>query len=123
VLATTQFRPAFSHPDFFEKTEEQMLDCIELIVTKRVNPTVHRMNFGKIKQAECESIQDYLTRIKSSAMDCEFACPDCESDISRVDIRIQFIRGLSNDTLQTDILAKASQLKSVEDVFKYAEAW
>ena len=112
-----------SHDTFFSDEEEEMLQCIERIVTKRVNPTVHRMHFGNLKQSDGETMQDFLTRIKSAAIDCEFNCPDCESDISRVDIKIQFIRGISNETLQTDILAKASQLKSVEDVFKYAEAW
>ena len=35
----------------------------------------------------------------------------------------QFIRGLGNETLQTDILAKASQLKTFEEVVKHAEGF
>ena len=68
-------------------------------------------------------MQNYLTRIRSAAVDCEFLCPECDLDISRIDIRDQFIQGIYNETLQMDILAKADQLKSVEDVVKHAEAY
>jgi len=44
-------------------------------------------------------------------------------DLSSIHIRDQFIRGLSNDTLQIDVLAKASQLKTLEDVLKHSEAF
>ena len=111
-----------SHPTFFEMNEDDMLKSIETIVTKRVNPTIHRMNFGNIAQQENETIQDH-TRLLSSAVDCEFSCPECQQDISRVNIKDQLIRGLFNETLQTDVLAKASQLKSVEEVVKHAQAW
>ena len=112
-----------SKSEFFKMNESDMLTAIENIVTKRINPAVHRMNFSNIIQHEGESIQEYLTRLRSSAVDCEFSCPSCDVDISHVNIKDQFIRGLVDDTLQTDILAKASQLKSVEDIVKHAEAW
>ena len=35
----------------------------------------------------------------------------------------QFIRGFHNDTFQTDILPKASQLKIYEEVIEHAEAF
>ena len=35
----------------------------------------------------------------------------------------QLIRGLFSETLQTDILAKASYFKSLEDIIKHAEAF
>ena len=109
--------------DFFAQTETVMLDAIEKIVTKRVNPAVHRMNFHNMMQGETETIQDFYTRLTSSAVDCEFSCPECEVDISYVNIKDQFTRGLNNESLQADILAKASQLKTIEDVVKHAEAF
>ena len=112
-----------SAQNLFERDEETLLKVIELIVTKRVNPTVHQMNFSKLMQKENESVQDFLSRLRSLAVDCEFLCPDCEHDISFVNIRHQFIHGLFNETLQTDILAKASQLKTVEAVVNHAEAF
>ena len=98
-----------------------MLNYIEKMVTKSVNPTVHRMNFGNLLQSEGESIKDFLVRICSLAVECEFSCPACKTNISS--IKDQFICGLHNETLQTDILAKATQLKTINDVVKHAEAF
>ena len=96
---------------FFNLTEEKMLETLEEIVTRRVNTSVHRKNFRNIMQEENQTIQNYLTSIRAAAVDCEFVCPECELDISRVDIKDQFIQGLRNETLQMDILAKADQLR------------
>ena len=65
----------------------------------------------------------YQNNQKRRDENLEFLCPDYEHDISSVNIRHQFIRGLFNETLQTDILAKASQLKTVEAVVNHAEAF
>ena len=112
-----------SFPTFFELPEDEMLATIESVVTKRVNPAVHRMNFGALTQHESESIQDFLVWIRTLATDCAFSCPNCEADISKVHIKDQFIRGLHNIPLQTDILAKSSTLKTIDDVVKHAEAF
>ena len=116
--------------DISSVSEKDLLTAIESAVTKRSNPTVHRMNFASIMQDQHQTIQDYLISLKASAPDCEFTCPNCEltcpncnHDLQPNHIRDQFIRGLNNDTLQTDILTKASQLKTLEDVVKHAEAF
>ena len=54
------------------------------------------MNFHNMMQGETESIQDFYTRLTSSAVDCEFSCPECEVDISYVNIKDQFTLGLNN---------------------------
>ena len=56
-------------------------------------------------------------------MDCEFACPSCSFDLLPMNVKDQFVRGLANDVLQTGILAKANQLKPLEDIVKHAEAF
>ena len=109
--------------NFFQLTEEQMLEEIEGVVTHRVNPAVHRRNFNKLQQQENESMQDFRNRLNTEAVDCEYSCPECSADISWVNIRDQFISGLNNEPLQTDILAKADQLPTVDDVVKHAEAF
>lgn len=120
---TTQHSIINTVPDFLTLPEPQLLDAIEQIVTTRSNPTVHRMHFTAISQHENESLKDYLVRLKSTAQDCEFACPHCNLDLSPTHIRDQFIRGLNNETLQVDVLAKASQLTTLEDILKHAEAF
>ena len=112
-----------SNPNFLDLAEKDMLKTIEGIVTKRVNPMVHQMRFYDMKQQESQAANEFLSRLRLMAVDCEFACPSCEVDISHVNIKAQLIRGLYNDALQTDILAKADHLKSVEDVVKHAEAF
>ena len=57
------------------------------------------------------------------APDCEFACPGCNYDLQSEHIKDQFIRGLFNESLQTDILAKVNHLKTLEDIIKHAEAF
>ena len=110
-------------PKFLTLTEEQLLNVIENLVTKTSNPTVHRMHFANLTQNDNETLKDYLIRLKSTAQDCEFSCPNCQHDLSSSHIRDQFIRGLINETLQIDVLAKASQLQTLEDILKHAEAF
>ena len=105
-----------SHCDFLSMDENTMLKAIESSVTKSCNPAVHRMNFGNLNQHENEPIKDFLVRLRSMAIDCEFICPSCNHDLSSSNIKDQFLRGLLNETLQTDLLAKASQLKTIEDI-------
>ena len=100
-----------SHSTFFEMDESVMLNVIEKIVTKSVNPAVHQMNFPNLLQSEGKSIKNFLVRVCSLAVDCEFSCPACQTDISSINIKDKFMHGLQNETLQTDILAKATQLK------------
>ena len=104
-------------------SETQLLEAIESIVTKQTNPAVHRMNFRKVVQQENESIKEFIVRLRSAAVECEFSCPSCEADISDTSIKDQFVGGLSNEILQTDILAKADTLSKLEDIIKHSEAF
>ena len=57
------------------------------------------------------------------AKDCEYQCPNCQHDLSFINIKDQFIRGIHNTTLQTDILAKSTTLTNLEAIIKHAEAF
>ena len=93
------------HPDFLDMDEDAILAAIENVVTKSAHPAIHRMNFGNLKQHDTESIKDFLVRLRSLVVDCEFSCPSCEFDLAEIHIRDQFLRGLSSEILQTDLLA------------------
>ena len=112
-----------THDDFFTKTEEAILQILEKLCTKRSNPTVHRLTFSNLTQAQNEPIQDFVIRLRSAAKDCEFSCPSCHHDLSAHQIKDQLIRGLYNSALQTDTLAKATTLDTLESVIKNAEAF
>lgn len=112
-----------TYPDFFDIPVKSLLDKVETVVTQRANPMVHRMTFGNIYQKDQESIQNFVIRLRSAAEDCDFNCPECKKNISNTYIKDQFIRGLNNEMLQTDILAKAESLKSITETVKHAEAF
>ena len=112
-----------SSENFFKMNESKILSTLEKIVTRLSNPSVHRLTFSNITQSDNETIHAFLIRLKSAAQDCEYACPSCKYDLSSIHVKDQFIRGLQNSQLQTDILAKSSSLKKLEDVVKHAEAF
>ena len=58
-----------------------------------------------------------------AALDCEFSCLECHYDLVPINVKDQFICGLFNTTLQTDILAKAGHLTTLEEPVKHAEAF
>ena len=109
-----------SMSNFFTISEKALHDSS--IVTKKSNPSF-RLNFTPILQKNSERIQEFLIRLKSQAPDCAFTCTNCEHDIQPDNNKDQFIKGLNNEALQTDILAKASQLKTLEDTIAHAEAY
>ena len=109
--------------DFFNFNEGDILKLLEKIVTKQSNPSVHRLAFANTSQSDNEPIKDYVVRLKSTAKDCDFSCPNCKFDLQPVNVRDQFIRGIRNSTLQTDILAKADSLKTLEEIQKNAQAF
>ena len=60
---------------------------------------------------------------QSIAPDCEFACPNCLHNPQSLLIKDQLIQFLFNETLQTDIFAKATHLISYVEIIKYCEAF
>ena len=108
-----------STDDIFTLSEQEIMELLESIVTKQANPSVHRLAFCKMLQSEGESIKDFVVRLKASARDCEFECPNCKHDLQPSHIRDQFIRGVFNTTLQTELL-RLSANKNLTDLVKDA---
>jgi hypothetical protein len=112
-----------STSDFFSLSEAEIFKLLEKIVTKRSNPSVHRLAFSNVVQSEGEAVKDFVVRLNSHARDCEFACPHCKGDLMPINVKDQLLRGLHNSTLQTDVLAKSETLKNLEDIVKHAESF
>ena len=87
---------------------------IEALATQKSNPMIHQITFASMSQHEDEPIEQYLVHLRTVAADCNSACPLCEHDLSDIYIKDQCIRGIANDALQTDQLAKAGVLKSLD---------
>ena len=112
-----------THPDFFSTDPSKLLGMLKTLVTRRSNPIVHRLTFASMSQGEDEPIQSYLVRLRAKALDCSYMCPACEHDLSDIYIKDQFIKGVASDALQTDLLAKAGLLKTLEQNISHAEAF
>ena len=97
--------------------EAEVLTLLETIVTKHSNPLVHRLYFSNLVQSGNKAVKDLVVRLKSSAHDSEFACPNCNHDLIPGNVKDQIVRGLHNSSLQTDILAKADVLVDLDAVF------
>ena len=110
-------------PGFLELSEVEAIAALKTTVTQRVNPELHRKEFGDILQGEKETIKNFVVRLRSAVTECSYECPSCKFDLSDTRIRDQFIRGLGNKALQTDVLAKTDQLKTLEDLIKHAESF
>ena len=74
-------------------------------------------------QSECETLTDFVVRLKSISPDCEFSCPGCHKDLQPIHFKDHLIRGLYYEKLQTDILAKVSHLIQLEGTIKQCEAY
>ena len=105
---------------FFLLFEDDLLNAIEGIVTKQSNLSAHCLTLSSTLQSPHETI---VVKLKSLAPDCAFACPACNCDLQFINIWDQFIQGLCNKTLQTDILAKGNHLKELQPLIKHAEAF
>ena len=112
-----------TYPEFFNADPNKLLDMLEVLVTMKSNPIVHRISFSSIAQGDGEPVSDYLIRLRSGARDCNFICPNCDHDLSGIYVKDQFIRGIANDALQADLLAKAGSLETLEQNVSHAQAF
>ena len=112
-----------TYPEFFNADPNKLLDMLEVLVTMKSNPIVHRISFSSIAQGDGEPVSDYLIRLKSGARDCNFICPNCDHDLSSIYVKDQFIRGIANDALQADLLAKAGSLETLEQNVSHVQAF
>ena len=121
----TQSAIVNTEDNFFAMDFDDILVLLQNLVTKKSNPAVHRLTFSNLIQGDNEAVKDFVVRLKSAAKDCEFACPnpECLMDLQPNHVMDQLIRGIRNTALQTDILAKAESLKTLNDIVKHAEAF
>ena len=96
---------------------------LEALVTQKSNPMALRLYFASNSQGPGESVQQFVVRLIGTAQDCDFTCPICNHDLSDIYIKDQLIKGIANDALQADLLAKARSLKTLVENINPAEAF
>ena len=89
-------------------SEEELLAYIKGIAVKGLHKEVHRVNFGKLKQSEGESITHYVARLKAQAALCEFSVNcSCAQKVS-------FSEEMVSQQLLTTLQDKVVRLQSLE---------
>ena len=98
-------------------SEEELLAYIKGIAVKGLHKEVHRVNFGKLKQSEGESITHYVARLKAQAALCEFNVDcSCALKVSFAEDMVsqQMVAGLSISEHQAKILSEATTLTTLQ---------
>ena len=59
---------------------EEALSSIKELIKCTSNPAIYRKEFDNLCQKNGENVREFVTRLKSCAMDCEFLCPKSRFD-------------------------------------------
>ena len=109
-------------------SETQLLEHIRKIAVKGKNIAVHRHEFYAMAQAPGQPIQQFVAKLKSKAEHCHFqlncSSNQCNQSNSYVMAMVgdQVTIGLYDKSIQGEILAKHSQLKTFESKFDLIQA-
>ena len=102
-------------------TEHALLNHIKSVAVKGTHKEVHRLKFFRLHQMDGETITQFVARLRSHAVLCQFkvACPnhDQPTFINFADEMItqQLVSGLKNQQHQSRILSEAEALPSLRE--------
>ena len=101
-------------------SEANLLEHIKRVAVKGTHKEVHRINFFRLAQMDGETVTQYVARLKSQAVLCQFkvTCtthePEIEINYSNDMITQQLISGLKNQQHQSRILSESPLLPTLE---------
>ena len=111
-----------NYPDWSTKTVNQAITIVGEIVRQTSNPAVYRKEFDSMVEAGDESIREFVTRLRSCAIDCSFTCPfDNTHDLTDYMIINRIRSAVSDKTLQQELLQKQATLNTLPLILKYCE--
>ena len=101
---------------------EEALDAIGQIVNELRNPAVHRKEFDTMIQAPDETVREFITRLKSCAIDCNFICP-YDPTHTLVDYHIinRIRSSIYDKNLQQELLQKVDTLNDLTTITSHCE--
>ena len=103
---------------------EEALSSIKELIKCTSNPAIYRKEFDNLCQKNGENVREFVTRLKSCAMDCEFLCPfDENHDLTEYHIINRIRCGILDKQLQQELLQKAKDLKDLNNVLVYCESF
>ena len=102
-----------NYPDWGTKTVEKAIKTVREIVNQISNPAVYIKEFDSIVEGEKDSIQEFVTRLRSCAIDCSFTCPYDEGhDLTDYMIINRICCSVFDKTLQQELLQKQGTLNT-----------
>ena len=108
--------------DWDEFNVNQAVEAIGKIMNRVSNPIVYRKEFDGMKQNDHESITEFITRLKTCAMDCNFVCPFSEDhDLTEYHIISRIRCEVANKRLQQELLQKSEDLDSLKDILQFCQ--
>jgi hypothetical protein len=98
---------------------QQVLDHFESFCTPRKNEVFERYKFLMIRQKEGQSVDQFITELKSAATQCEF---NTDNQTEKL-IRDRIVIGIRDERLQERLLGEAKlTLKKAADLCRSSEA-
>ena len=111
-----------NYPEWNTQTVEEAINTVKEIVKQTSNPAVYIKEFDNIVEGENESIREFITRLRSCAIDCSFTCPyEPSHDLTDYMIINRIRSGVFDKTLQQELLQKQESLNTLPLIVKYCE--
>ena len=103
---------------------DDALYAIKTVVLLTSNVAVYRKEFDNMVQRDGETVQEFVTRLKTCASDCSFICPFGDShDLTDYHLINRLRSGICQEALQQELLQKQDILTTVSSIITYCEAY
>ena len=109
--------------------ETALLEKIKQIAVRSKNVAVHRQEFFNTRQSEGESTQQFYSRLRSKADQCDFnikckssLCSNTLNSYSSAMVDDILTVGCYDEDVQCELLARSAQFKNVEEKYQFIEA-
>lgn len=94
----------------------EALDAVGSVAQRAVNQAVLWSDFFSGGQGRAEPMAEYFQRCTQQALDCNFRCPQCDSDLSDYMILRKALVGLSNPTLKRELFQQCGMYSDVDEL-------
>ena len=111
-----------NYPLWNTYTVSEAVKKIGEIVSHVSNTSVYKKQFDEMCQKENETIREYITSLRSCAIDCNFVCPYDEThDLCDYHIINRVKSGVYDKVLQQELLQHAETIKTLPEITQYCE--
>ena len=112
-------------PNHLLLSESEYIEMLRKLLTAQAAPDSYRHKFFNMAQNQEETCHHWLKRLQEVAPDCEFTivCDHNPNTLHRFDdslLKTKFVLGLSDQTIKQDLIARSSELTTLNQVFNYA---